>query len=176
MTDPNKTFVQSAVNPYSPESGQATNLQQALIFKALEKGTEDELSRLIRENFNAKVEQGNAEYRKKYPTISNTVLTVKVPPERLFTTLGPVLTEHWKNEVSIEKAITEKLQARNAKITEDDRPAPRVEPSKTNGLYVIRYVDGVATTVIKVEGAKTKPSFWSKVKTFFAGIFKRGQL
>lgn len=175
MTDPNKTFVQSALNPFAPEQGPAATLQQALIFKALEQDTEDELARIARQNFNSKVEQGNAEYRKTYPT-SNTVLKVKVPPERLFTTLGPVLSEHWKNEVSIEQAITENLRARNAKITEDNRPAPYTPPPKMNGLYVIRYVDGVATETIKVEGTKTKTSFWSKVKQFFSGIFKRGQL
>lgn len=175
MTDPNKTFVQSAVNPFDPAQGPAASIQQALIFKALERETEDELSRAARQSFNSKVEHGNAEYRKTYPTTSNTVLKVEVPPDRLFKALGPVLTEHWKNEISIEKAITEKLRANNAKITEENRPAPRVVPPKMNGLYVIRYVDGVATDTIKVE-ATEPPSFWSKVKTFFKRIFKRGQL
>ena len=174
MTDPNETFVESAVNPYLGDRTHAKNIAQALIFKSLAR-EEDDLSRQMRNAFNKKVDTEVEQYRRTYPT-GNTVLKVEVNPERLAKTLGPVLYQHWKNEVSIEAVITEKLKERNAKIYEDHKAEPYVPAPKLNGHYLVRYVDGFAAETIKIEPKPLKPSLWSRVKVFFKDIFKRGQL
>lgn len=154
-----------------PTNTAPNSLLHLAVLESMERdSTQSEID--ARRNWNARVEIEQAASRKRADRW-DVPLKVQVAP-KLFDKLGPQLTEIWKKEVPFEEETSRMLKAKNAETqaklnAEEEARLAKAAIAKApiSGSFLVRYENGKEVECLKIEPLPIKPSFWSKVKTFF---------
>jgi hypothetical protein len=138
-----------------PIEGPSNRAGQELMTRVLDiamTGTEAESVREARKIHNMAVD---GERAKTKGQITWTGHNIQIPPERLFDTLGPDLSELWKKEVPFEQDTATQLKRQNAELQEKINAEYEVrfeknKPLPLNGLYLVRMENGKEAECYKV--------------------------